>query len=111
MRYCRIVGILLWCILPTAGRAAAQPQPSFTESFQRVKKFVESQMTGPMGAIHVNAVTNRVEKTGEARNAECLSETIGQRMELALLEKDRAAFDQQLDLVLKKFLQALLINK
>jgi len=95
-------------ILAAASALAEKQAPSpfqfrAEESLKRLRHFVETRMTGPMDAIRVNAVTNRVEKSGEARNTECLSETVGQRMELALLENDRQTFDQQLDLAMKKF--------
>ncbi len=61
--------------------------------------FVDVHMTEPTGAIIVNAVTDRVSIAGEARNRDILSETVGQRMEIALLENDPASFQRQLNLL------------
>lgn len=56
-------------------------------------------MTAPSGAVTVNAVRDRPAIAGEARNADALSETVGQMMELALLRGDREAFAAQLALL------------
>src|SRR4051812_39365837 len=74
-----------------------------TVALRRLHRFVQTKMTGVDGAIFVNAVSDRPSVVGEARNHELLSETVGQRMELALLEKDRATFEKQLALAKNVF--------
>ncbi|MFZ4774272.1 MAG: glycosyl hydrolase family 8 [Terrimicrobiaceae bacterium] len=75
------------------------PRPIAAEALGALHGFVEGQMTESNGAVFVNAVTDRLSIAGEARNRDILSETVGQRMELALLENDPAAFARQLDLI------------
>jgi hypothetical protein len=72
-------------------------------ALKRLHHFVDSRMTDSRGAIRVNAVKNRAVLEGEARNGEFLSETVGQRMELALLEWNRKDFEKQLALVIEVF--------
>lgn len=69
------------------------------DALAALQGFVETSMTEASGAIIVNAVTDRVSIAGEARNRDILSETVGQRMEVALLQNDPDAFRRQLDLI------------
>jgi hypothetical protein len=82
---------------------AAWPEPvtraEAAQAAAEIESFLSERMTGQDGAVTVNAVRGRPVIAGEARNADLLSETIGQMMELALLRNDREAFARQLKLL------------
>ena len=79
---------------------AAWPDPvtrdEAAQAAAEIENFLSARMTAANGAVTVNAVRDRPVIAGEARNADLLSESVGQIMELALLRDDRRAFAVQL---------------